>query len=243
MKKTILLTAAVIPALALGALTLPKAQACDKHCNMMPKKTTAKKIVAKKTIAKKPVVQASAKKIKPKKVVVKKVETKKAEVPKVLDFKMKSLTEQDVDLSKYQGKVVMMVNVASKCGLTPQYQGLQELHKKYSGAGLAILGFPANDFGQQEPGTAEEIGEFCQKNYGVEFDMFSKIAVTGTDKAPLYKYLTSAETNPKHAGEISWNFEKFLIGRDGKIVARFAPAVTPTSEEVTKTIEAELAKK
>ena len=257
MKKTILL-ATVIPALALGALTASQVQACDEHCKMTPKKTIAKKPVAKKpiakvttaksTLAKKPVVQASAKKAEPKKTGVKKIESKKieikkAEVSKVLDFKMKSLTEQDVDLSKYQGKVVMMVNVASKCGLTPQYQGLQDLHKKYSGQGLAILGFPANDFGQQEPGTAEEIGEFCQKNYGVEFDMFSKIAVTGENKAPLYKYLTSAETNPEHAGEISWNFEKFLIGRDGKIVARFAPAVTPTSQEVTKAIEAELAKK
>lgn len=243
MKKTILLTAAVIPALALGALTLPKAQACDKHCNMMPKKTTAKKIVAKKTIAKKPVVQASAKKIKPKKVVVKKVETKKAEVPKVLDFKMKSLTEQDVDLSKYQGKVVMMVNVASQCGFTPQYKGLQELHAKYSGQGLSILGFPSNDFGGQEPGSGEEIADFCQKNYGVEFDMFSKVVVKGEDKTPLYKYLTSAETNPEHAGEIGWNFEKFLIGRDGKVVARFKSNVPPNADEITKAIEVELAKK
>lgn len=247
MKKIIVLAFAAIPALAFGALT-QQARACNGHCKMMAKKTVAKKpaaktivsktTVAKKLVVKKPVVQISAKKIE-----MKKVEIKKSEVPKVLNFKMKSLSEQDVDLSKYQGKVVMMVNVASKCGLTPQYQGLQELHKKYSVQGLAILGFPANDFGQQEPGTAEEIGEFCTKNYGVEFDMFSKIAVTGESKAPLYKYLTSAETNPNHAGEISWNFEKFLIGRDGKIVARFAPAVTPTSEEITKVIEAELAKK
>jgi glutathione peroxidase len=170
-------------------------------------------------------------------------QTNKTEVPQVLNFKMKSLAGQDVDLSKYQGKVVMMVNTASKCGLTPQYKGLQELHKKYSGQGLAILGFPANDFGKQEPGSDEEIGTFCQKNYGVEFDMFSKVAVTGENKTPLYKYLTSAETNPKFPGEISWNFEKFLIGRNGEIIARFSPKVTPDSPEVVQAIEAALAQK
>ena len=170
-------------------------------------------------------------------------QTNKNGVPQVLDFKMKSLTGKDVDLSKYKGKVVMMVNTASKCGLTPQYKGLQELHAKYAPQGLAILGFPANDFGKQEPGSDEEIGAFCQKNYGVEFDMFSKVAVTGENKAPLYKHLTSPQTNPKFAGEISWNFEKFLIGRNGEIIGRFSPKVTPTSEEVTKAIEAALAQK
>jgi len=241
MKQTTILVIATVPVLMLGAMSKQSVTACAEHHKTtktvakqtVVKKTVAKKVATSKVAAKKPVVVASAKK----------TEIKKIEVPEVLNFKMKSLSEQDVDLSKYQGKVVMMVNVASKCGLTPQYEGLQELHKKYSGLGLAILGFPANDFGQQEPGTAEEIGEFCKKNYGVEFDMFSKIAVTGENKAPLYKYLTSAETNPEHAGEISWNFEKFLIGRDGKIVARFAPGITPTSEEVTKAIETELAKK
>jgi len=233
MKKTTLLAIATIPAFTFSGLWHQNAQACVEH--HAPEKTAAKK-PAVKTIAKAPVkatVKASAKK----------VETKKAEVPAVLNFKMKSLAEKDVDLSKYSGKVVMIVNVASKCGMTPQYQGLQDLHKKYSGQGLAILGFPANDFGSQEPGSNDEIADFCKKNYGVEFDMFSKIAVKGEAKAPLYKYLTSAQTNPEHAGEIGWNFEKFLVGRDGKIVARFAPTVAPTAEEVTKAIEAELSKK
>jgi glutathione peroxidase len=163
--------------------------------------------------------------------------------PTALNFTMKSLDGKDVKLSKYEGKVVLMVNTASKCGLTPQYKGLQELHKTYAGKGLAVLGFPANNFGQQEPGSDLEIGSFCQKNYGVDFDMFSKISVKGDDIAPLYKHLTAKETNPKFSGEISWNFEKFLIGRNGEIVARFAPKVAPDSAEVTKAIEAELAKK
>jgi glutathione peroxidase len=169
--------------------------------------------------------------------------TTQKEVPAVLNFKMKSLAGKEVDLSKYQGKVVLIVNVASKCGFTPQYKGLQELHKKYATQGLAILGFPANDFGQQEPGSEQEIGEFCQKNYGVEFDMFSKISVKGPQQSNLYRQLTSEKTDPKFAGEVKWNFEKFLIGRDGEIVARFRSKVAPNSEEMVKAIEAELAKK
>lgn len=167
----------------------------------------------------------------------------KKEVPPVLNFRMKSLAGKDVDLSNYQGKVVLMVNVASHCGYTPQYKGLQELHTKYAPQGLAILGFPANDFGKQEPGTNNEIGEFCKKNYGVEFDMFSKVVVTGDDKCELYKYLTSPDTNPQFGGDVKWNFEKFLISRDGKIVGHFRSGVKPDSEELTKAIESELAKK
>ncbi len=164
-------------------------------------------------------------------------------VPATLNFKMKSLDGKDVELSKYQGKVVMMVNTASKCGFTPQYAGLQALHKKYAEKGLAVLGFPCDDFGHQEPGTDSDIKQFCQKNYGVDFDMFSKIDVKGENQAPLYKFLTDQKTDPKFPGEVKWNFEKFLIGRDGKIVARFRSAVKPDSEEITKAIEAELAKK
>lgn len=177
--------------------------------------------------------------------------TNKQEVPAVLNFTMKSLDGKDVDLSKYKGKVILMVNTASKCGYTKQYAGLEKVHEKYNGQGLVVLGFPCNDFGGQEPGTELQIGEFCQANYGVKFDMFSKINVLHKDahdgqpaqeKAPLYKFLTSAETNPKFPGEVSWNFEKFLIGKNGEIVGRYKSAVTPESDELTKAIEAELAK-
>ncbi len=167
---------------------------------------------------------------------------KEKDVAPVLGFKMKSLTGKEVDLAKYKGKVLLMVNVASQCGLTPQYEGLESLHEKYSGKGLAVMGFPANEFGKQEPGSDTEIAQFCEKNYGVKFDMFSKIVVKGEGQHPLYKYLTSQETKPKGAGDIGWNFEKFLVGRDGQIVARFEPKVAPDSEEVVKAIEAELAK-
>jgi glutathione peroxidase len=167
-------------------------------------------------------------------------ETKKA--PEALNFKMKSLTGKTVDLSKYKGKVVMIVNVASQCGNTKQYSALEDLHEKYADKGLAILGFPANEFGQQEPGSDEEISEFCEKNYGVKFDMFSKVVVKGEGQCPLYKFLTSKETEPQPAGDITWNFEKFVIGRDGKIVARFAPKTKPESEEVVAVIEEQLAK-
>jgi glutathione peroxidase len=168
---------------------------------------------------------------------------KEAKPMSVLDFKMKSLSGKEVDLKGYQGDVVLIVNTASKCGLTPQYKALEALHEKYNDKGLSILGFPANNFGQQEPGTDTEIGEFCQKNYGVKFDMFSKISVKGEDKAPLYSFLTEPATNPTFAGEIRWNFEKFLVGRDGKVIARFAPQVTPDSKEVVDAVEAALAQK
>jgi glutathione peroxidase len=165
------------------------------------------------------------------------------QVPASLNFTMKSLDGKPVNLSKYQGNVVLMVNVASQCGYTPQYEGLEELHKRYSARGLRLLGFPSNDFGQQEPGSNAEIADFCQKNYGVQFDMFSKIDVLGSTKAPLYKYLTSPQTNPKFDGEVEWNFEKFLIGRDGRVIARFRSPVEPLSKEMTSAIEAALAAK
>ena len=163
-------------------------------------------------------------------------------VPAVLDFKMQSLTGKEVNLAPHQGKVVLMVNTASQCGLTPQYDKLEAVHEKYSGRGLAVLGFPANEFGAQEPGTNGEIAEFCRKNYGVQFDMFAKVVVKGPGQCPLYAFLTSPATNPKFPGEIGWNFEKFLIGRNGQIVARFAPDTEPDAAEVTQAIEAELAK-
>ena len=166
------------------------------------------------------------------------------EVPPALNFKMKPLNgKDDVPLSNYLGKVVLMVNVASECGLTPQYESLQAMHKKYADQGLSVLGFPANEFGAQEPGSNEQIAKFCKQNYGVEFDMFSKVVVKGAGQCDLYKYLTSKETNGKFGGPISWNFEKFLVNRKGEVVARFAPNVKPDSAEVIKAIEAELANK
>lgn len=164
----------------------------------------------------------------------------KSEVPPVLNFTMKSLKGKDVDLGKYQGTVVLMVNTASQCGLTDQYKALEALHEKYQEKGLSILGFPANEFNAQEPGSDEEIAEFCKENYGVKFDMFSKVVVKGDGLCDLYNFLTSEETNPGFAGEITWNFEKFLVSREGKVIARFAPEVKPDSEKVIKAIEAAL---
>ncbi len=161
-------------------------------------------------------------------------------VPAVLQFKMKTLDGKDADLSKYQGKVVLLVNVASKCGLTPQYEALQALHKKYAKDGLVIVGVPANEFGKQEPGSDAEIATFCKANYGVEFPMLSKVVVKGEGICPLYQFLTSKETNPKFAGEIQWNFTKFLVNRKGEVVARFEPRVEPDTKEVITAIEAAL---
>jgi glutathione peroxidase len=161
-----------------------------------------------------------------------------------LDKEMKTLDGKKVNLGeKYQGKVVLLVNVASECGLTPQYEQLQALHEKYADDGLAIVGVPCNQFGNQEPGEPEEIAQFCKENYGVEFDLLAKVDVNGPNAAPLYKELTSDDTNPKFAGDIKWNFEKFLFDRDGQLVSRFAPKVKPDAPEVLKAIEAELAKK
>ena len=163
-------------------------------------------------------------------------------VPPVLNFKMKTLDGKEVELSKYQGKVVMFVNVATKCGNTPQYKQLEELYEKYGKDGLVIVGVPANEFGMQEPGTDAEIAKFCESTYNVKFPMMSKVVVKGEGICPLYKYLTK-DTDPKIAGDVTWNFEKFVVGRNGEVVARFKPKTKPDAEEVVKTIEAELKKK
>jgi len=159
----------------------------------------------------------------------------------VYDYKMKSLDGKEIALSQYKGKVILILNTASKCGFTPQYKALEAVHEKYKDKGLVVLGFPANEFGHQEPGTDAEIGEFCQKNYGVTFQMFSKVVVKGEGQTPLFHYLTQ-EANPAMTGDISWNFEKFLISRDGKLVGRYKSAVTPDGAELTSAIEAALAK-
>lgn len=159
------------------------------------------------------------------------------------EFTMKDIDGKDIKLDAYKGKVVMVVNVASKCGYTPQYEGLEAIYKKYKDQGFVILGFPANNFMGQEPGTEKEIKEFCSTKYGVTFPMFSEISVTGKDQHPLYTYLTSKESNPRFGGDISWNFNKFLFDRGGNIVARFGSGDTPESEPVTASIEKYIAAK
>ena len=156
------------------------------------------------------------------------------------EFTMKNIDGQDVRLETYKGKVVMVVNTASKCGLTPQYEGLQALYDKYKDRGFVVLGFPANNFMGQEPGTEKEIKDFCDLNYNVTFPMFAKISVKGGNQHPLYTFLTNKETNPGFDGEITWNFEKFLVDRDGKVIARFSPKTVPEEPEVVEAVEAAL---
>jgi glutathione peroxidase len=155
----------------------------------------------------------------------------------VHEFTMKSIEGRDVSLGAYQGKVLLIVNVASKCGFTPQYAGLQALYSKYQDEGLVVLGVPANNFGSQEPGSDEEIKTFCTRTYNVKFPMMSKVSVKGGDKTPLYQYLTDTSANPSTGGEIQWNFTKFLIGKDGKPVARFNSKVAPDSPELVSAVE------
>jgi glutathione peroxidase len=168
-------------------------------------------------------------------------EDKKVASP--LTLKMKSIDGKDLDLSKYKGKVVLIVNVASQCGYTKQYKGLQELYDKHEKDGLVILGVPSNDFGEQEPGTEAEIVEFCKTNYKVTFPMTSKVVVKGEKKTELYKILSATPDKDGKTPEVGWNFEKFLIGRDGKVVGRYKSAVAPNSEELTKAIKTELEKR
>ena len=160
-----------------------------------------------------------------------------------LGFTVKSIDGKEVNLAKYKGKVVVIVNVASQCGLTPQYEGLESLYEKYGEKGLAVLGFPCNQFGEQEPGTEKEIAAFCKDNYGVKFDMFAKVDVNGEKASDLYKYLTNLETAPKGSGKISWNFEKFVINREGNVIARFKPQTEPTDAELIAVIEKSLEEK
>jgi glutathione peroxidase len=164
-------------------------------------------------------------------------------VGSVLDYKMKGIDGKDVDLSQYKGKVVMFVNVASKCGYTKQYKGLEAAYEKYKDQGFVIIGVPANQFGGQEPGTDEEIAKFCSDKFNVTFPMLSKVVVKGEGITPLYEQLTTKEKDPKLNGVIRWNFEKFLIGRNGEVVNRFYSKTTPESSELTSAIETELSKK
>ncbi len=161
--------------------------------------------------------------------------TDKAE--SIYDFKLQSLTNSEkLDFADYQGKVILAVNTASKCGYTPQYEGLQKLYEDYREEGLVVIGFPSGDFGGQEYGTNEEIAEFCEVNFGVEFPLSTKIPVTGNDKHPVFNYLTQAD-NPDFTGEISWNFEKFLINREGQLTRRFSTQTSPEDDEVIDAIK------
>jgi glutathione peroxidase len=164
--------------------------------------------------------------------------------PAALDFTMQTLGGEDVHLAeKYEGQVVLLVNVASRCGFTGQYKGLQALHEKYADQGLAIVGVPCNQFGGQEPGSAEEIAQFCEANYGVDFDMLAKVNVKRNkdDQCPLYAYLTDKEKLPGIGSDIKWNFEKFLVGRDGNVIAHYRSMTSPESKKLVQAIEAALA--
>jgi glutathione peroxidase len=158
----------------------------------------------------------------------------------VYEFTLNSIDGQSAPLSAYKGKVLLLVNVASKCGFTPQYKELEAVYEKYKDQGLVIIGFPANNFMGQEPGTNAEIKEFCSRTYNVSFPMYSKISVLGEDKAPLYQWLTDKTANPSTGGEIKWNFTKFLVSRDGKVLARFETKVKPDAPEVLSAIDAAL---
>ncbi|MEP7363618.1 MAG: VTT domain-containing protein [Acidobacteriota bacterium] len=159
----------------------------------------------------------------------------------VHDFTMKAIDGKEVNLADYKGKVLLIVNVASKCGYTPQYKGLEAVYRQYKDRGLVVMGFPANNFLWQEPGSDQEIASFCQRSYDVTFPMFAKISVLGGDKAPLYEYLTSDAANKQTAGMIKWNFTKFLVDGDGKPIARFGPSTEPGAPEVAAAIEKALA--
>src|SRR5207302_1829455 len=155
----------------------------------------------------------------------------------LLDFRVKDIDGKDVALAKFRGKVLLVVNTASQCGYTPQYKDLEAIYEKYKAQGFEVLAFPANEFGSQEPGTNEQIKEFCTTNYQVSFPLFAKIVVDGPKIHPLYQFLTSDATNPKFAGKITWNFAKFLVNRKGEVIERFEPGENPSSPKVTGAIE------
>jgi glutathione peroxidase len=158
----------------------------------------------------------------------------------ILDFTMKNIDGKAIPLSAYKGKVLLVVNVASECGNTPQYEGLEALYRKYKDRGFALLAFPANNFGGQEPGTDTEIKNFCQRTYSVSFDLFSKISVKGKDQHPFYSFITSSDTNPKFSGDVQWNFQKYLVDRSGTIIGKFEPSTEPFSKDLVSAIEAAL---
>jgi len=159
----------------------------------------------------------------------------------VYDFTLNSIDGQPAPLAAHKGKVVLLVNVASKCGYTPQYSALESTYEKYKDRGFVIVGIPANNFGAQEPGSNQEIKTFCSSKFHVTFPMMAKVSVKGDDITPLYQFLTDKSSNPQSGGEIKWNFTKFLIGPDGRVITRFEPEITPDSPQVTSAIEEALA--
>ncbi len=161
----------------------------------------------------------------------------------VLNHSVKTITGEEIELSKYDGKVLLIVNVASKCGYTKHYKGLQNLYAKYKDQGLVVIGVPCNQFGSQEPGSNKEIQEFCSANYKVTFDLLDKVDVNGDKASPLFKQLTSIDVKPRGKGDVAWNFEKFLVNRHGELVARFAHKIDPESKEIVSAIEQALAQK
>jgi len=165
-----------------------------------------------------------------------------ATVKQIYGYKLKTIDGEPTSLAKYEGKVLLLVNVASACGYTPQYSALESVYEKYKDQGLVIVGIPANNFANQESGTDAEIKTFCNRKYHVTFPMMSKVSVLGADKTPLYQYLTDKTKNPVVGGDIKWNFTKFLIARDGTPVIRFEPATKPDSSEVIAAIESALKK-
>jgi len=158
-------------------------------------------------------------------------------VTKLYDFTLPSIDGEDCSLADFKGQVCLLVNVASKCGLTPQYDGLQRLHDRFRDRGFVVIGFPCNQFGGQEPGSEQEIQEFCTHNFGVNFPLFSKLEVNGDARSPLYTWLTSEDTQPDGPGDIAWNFAKFVVDRSGSVSARFQPQVEPESPEIREIIE------
>ncbi len=166
--------------------------------------------------------------------------TEEVPVKNLYEIELKTISGEFQKMEAYKGKVLLIANTASKCGFTGQYDGLQKLYETYGEKGLVVLGFPSNDFMGQEPGSNEKIESFCKLTYGVTFPMFEKIAVKGKEQHPLYAYLTSEQTNPKFAGKISWNFNKFLVSRDGKIIGRFGSRTSPGDPELVKAVESAL---
>ncbi len=158
----------------------------------------------------------------------------------IYDIPVNTLTGEPADLRAYEGKTALVVNVASKCGLTPQYETLEKIHEQYAEQGFTVLGFPCNQFGEQEPGSSDEIATFCSMTYGVTFPLMEKIDVNGENRHPIYDELTKTADGEGHDGDIRWNFEKFLVGPDGNVVARFGPMTAPDAPEIVEAIEANL---